>query len=72
MLMLLQELRSLQIPFYLLYGSAKEQVPLFVTKHGVSVVVCDMSPLRLPVQWCRDVATQLRKLKLPMVQVRTQ
>lgn len=66
----LQELRDLQIPFYLLFGNAKEQIPSFVTKHDVSVVVCDMSPLRLPVQWCKDVASELKKLKLPMVQVR--
>ena len=65
-----QELRSLQIPFYLLHGSAKEQIPLFVTDHNVSVMVCDMSPLRLPIQWCKDVATELKKIKLPIVQVR--
>ena len=64
-------MRSLQIPFYLLYGGAKEQVPLFVTKHNVSVVVCDMSPLRTAVQWYKDVATELKKLKLPVVQVST-
>lgn len=68
--MTVQELRNLQIPFYLLYGSAKEQIPLFVTDHNISVVVCDMSPLKLPMQWSKDVASVLKKLKLPLMQVR--
>ena len=69
--MLTQELRSLQVSFHLLCGTAKEQIPLFATEHDVSVVVCDMSPLKVPMQWCKDVATELKKIKLPIVQVRT-
>ena len=42
-----------------------------MTDHDVSVIVCDMSPLRLPMQWCKDVAAELKKLKVPIVQVRT-
>ncbi|XP_065917481.1 deoxyribodipyrimidine photo-lyase-like isoform X2 [Dysidea avara] len=64
-----EELRSLQIPFYLLCGTAKQQIPLFTSQHKVSAVVCDFAPLRVPLQWSKDVAGELKKQGLPLIQV---
>jgi len=52
-------LRSHNIPFHLLMGSPTDTVPKFVKKVSAIAVVCDMSPLRVPMAWCKEVATNL-------------
>ncbi|XP_039225873.1 deoxyribodipyrimidine photo-lyase-like [Crotalus tigris] len=63
-----EECRMLNIPFHLLTGFAKDRVPHFVTQHGIGGVVTDFSPLRVPLQWVRDVQEQLPS-DVPLAQV---
>ncbi|KAL7991140.1 hypothetical protein Chor_014570, partial [Crotalus horridus] len=63
-----EECRMLDIPFHLLTGFAKDRVPHFVTQHGIGGVVTDFSPLRVPLQWVRDVQEQLPS-DVPLAQV---
>ncbi|KAM3835842.1 deoxyribodipyrimidine photo-lyase-like [Vipera latastei] len=63
-----EECRMLDIPFHLLIGFAKDRLPHFVTEHGIGGVVTDFSPLRVPLQWVRDVQEQLPS-DVPLAQV---
>lgn len=65
-----QVLCSLNIDFRLLLGVAKDRVPEVVSDEGVSVVVCDFAPLRVPLGWVSEVAGVLDKINVPLVQVR--
>ena len=64
-----QELQSLEVPFSLLMGLHKDQVPTFATSHTVSSIVCDFSPLRVPMGWTADVGRELDQSSIPLVQV---
>eukprot|EP00930_Biecheleria_cincta_P051447 TRINITY_DN36638_c0_g1_i1.p1 TRINITY_DN36638_c0_g1~~TRINITY_DN36638_c0_g1_i1.p1 ORF type:complete len:534 (-),score=107.33 TRINITY_DN36638_c0_g1_i1:68-1669(-) len=61
------ELRSKNIPFHLLMGNPVDTIPKFISKVNAVAVVCDMSPLRVPMAWCKDVAKKLAGV--PMIQV---
>eukprot|EP00439_Symbiodinium_sp_Y106_P063729 s2127_g9.t3 len=50
------DLESKNIPFHLQLGKAGDKVPALVNELSAQMVVCDMSPLRVPSQWARDVA----------------
>ena len=65
-----QVLDALKIPFNLLLGLAKDRLPQLVKEHSVSAVVCDFSPLRVPLGWVKDVGIELDKLGVPLIQVR--
>lgn len=52
-------LRSKGIPFHLTEGSPVDTLPALVRKEAAIAVVCDMSPLRVPMSWCKDVAKKL-------------
>lgn len=58
------DLRSKNIPFHLLMGSPVETIPKFIRKVNAVAVVCDMSPLRVPMVWCKDVAKKLSGIPL--------
>jgi deoxyribodipyrimidine photo-lyase len=45
-----------KIPFFLLTGSPEKEIPRFVKRHGVSILVTDFSPLRINRQWKTGVA----------------
>ncbi len=45
------ELRALDIPFYLLQGKPEVTLSDFVAKHQVGQVVCDFNPLRFTDDW---------------------
>jgi deoxyribodipyrimidine photo-lyase len=62
------QIRAKNIPFHLLRGLAKDTVPAFAAEYDALAVVCDMSPLREPMQWARDVAASLPK-GIPLYQV---
>jgi deoxyribodipyrimidine photo-lyase len=63
-------LRAKHIPFYLLRGEEPAQtVPAFAQEHSAIAVVCDMSPLRVPVQWTSSVAAALQAAETPLFQV---
>lgn len=59
---------SLNIAFHLLIGTAATSIPKFVKDNGIGAVVCDFSPLRVPLQWVDDVLHKLPK-SVPLVQV---
>lgn len=63
-----RECSSLNLTFHLLIGSAVTKIPKFVKDHGIGAVVCDFSPLRVPMQWVDDVRQKLPK-SVPLVQV---
>ncbi|XP_058063190.1 deoxyribodipyrimidine photo-lyase [Anopheles bellator] len=63
-----RECEKLNIQFVLLRGNAAENVPAFVKKHKIGCVVCDFSPLRVPMQWVDDVAKAL-PMEVPLCQV---
>ncbi|XP_063162331.1 deoxyribodipyrimidine photo-lyase-like [Candoia aspera] len=63
-----EECQVLDIPFHLLIGFAKDTLPPFVVQRGIGGVVTDFSPLRLPLQWIRDVREELPS-DVPFAQV---
>uniref|UniRef100_A0A182QNV4 Deoxyribodipyrimidine photo-lyase n=1 Tax=Anopheles farauti TaxID=69004 RepID=A0A182QNV4_9DIPT len=63
-----EECRKLNIQFHLLRGSAATNVPAFVKKHKIGGVVCDFSPLRVPMKWVDDVKNGL-PMEVPLCQV---
>uniref|UniRef100_A0A182V452 Deoxyribodipyrimidine photo-lyase n=2 Tax=Anopheles merus TaxID=30066 RepID=A0A182V452_ANOME len=63
-----EECRKLNIQFHLLRGSAGENVPAFVKKHKIGGVVCDFSPLRVPMKWVDEVRKAL-PMEIPLCQV---
>eukprot|EP00808_Paulinella_micropora_P023842 g37480.t1 len=63
-----KDLRALHIPFHLLMGHPKETVPAFTQAQNAGVVVCDMSPLRVPRLWVKEVAKGLQAQGISMVQ----
>ncbi len=54
-----QNLKSLNIPFYLFHGNPEQEIPHFLNIHGVSALVSDFSPLRINRDWKKEVATQI-------------
>ncbi|XP_035784325.1 deoxyribodipyrimidine photo-lyase-like isoform X1 [Anopheles albimanus] len=62
------ECEKLNIHFHLLRGNAAQNVPAFVKKHRIGGVVCDFSPLRVPMQWVDDVRKTL-PMEVPLCQV---
>lgn len=59
---------TLNIPFHLLIGYAKDVLPSFVKEHRIGGVVTDFSPLRVPLQWVDDIRDRL-PTDVPLVQV---
>ena len=54
-----QNLKSLNIPFYLLHGNPEQEIPHFLNIHGASALVSDFSPLRINRDWKKEVATPI-------------
>ncbi len=49
----------MNIPFYLLLGQAKDQLPIFVRQNNIGCVVCDFSPLKIALIWLEEMKKQL-------------
>lgn len=54
-----QELEKLNIPFHLVRGYPQDTIPQLISEKGIDCVVSDMSPLRVPKQWVKDVSERL-------------
>jgi deoxyribodipyrimidine photo-lyase len=54
-----KELGELNIPFHLLIGFAKDQVPKFVEENSMGAVICDFSPLKVSLNWVEDLKKNL-------------
>lgn len=63
-----EECRKLNINFYLFYGNGGAEVPKFVKKHNIGAVVCDLSPLRVPMQWLENLKKDT-PVNVPVIQV---
>ncbi|PKK83216.1 MAG: deoxyribodipyrimidine photolyase [candidate division Zixibacteria bacterium HGW-Zixibacteria-1] len=61
-----KELARFNIPFFLLTGGPKEQIPGFIREHRISIVVTDYSPLKISKQWKNDVQS---KIGIPFYEV---
>lgn len=62
------DLKNLNIGFHLLCGNSPQEILKFVAKNNMGGLVCDFSPLRLPMQWIETVKAQLPS-DIPFVQV---
>lgn len=51
----------LNIKFHLIIESAATGIPKFVKERNIGGVVCDFSPLRVPLKWVEDVKEKLPK-----------
>lgn len=51
----------LNIKFHLIIESAATGIPKFVKERNIGGVVCDFSPLRVPLKWVQDVKDKLPK-----------
>jgi deoxyribodipyrimidine photo-lyase len=54
-----QNLRQLNIPFFLLHGNPENEIPQFLNAHDAGALVSDFSPLRINKDWKRSVAEQI-------------
>ena len=64
-------LRAKGIPFYLTTGDPVTNIPKFVDEHKAAAVVCDFSPLRIPMGWSSQIASAIDEAdtKAPVIQV---
>jgi deoxyribodipyrimidine photo-lyase len=51
-------LAELNIPFFLLVGSPKLELPAFISRNEISHLVTDFDPLRIKREWAKEVAAQ--------------
>ncbi len=54
-----QNLKHLNIPFFLLHGNPEEEITNFLNTKGASALVSDFSPLRINRDWKKSVAGQI-------------
>lgn len=63
-----EDLQRLHINFHLLFGPGGKTIPEFVKTHKFGAVVCDFSPLRVPMGWVDQCQKNLPN-DVPLVQV---
>ena len=61
-----QDLAQMSIPFYLLTGSPEEEIPNYVAKYAIGVLVTDFDPLRIKKGWKEGVSD---KIGIPFYEV---
>ena len=54
------------IPFFLVTGSPEEEIPNFIKKYRISLLIKDFDPLRIKKDWTESVA---RKIDIPFYEV---
>lgn len=59
-------LKEKGIPFFLLRGEPREEIPRFAATHGVGTIVTDFDPLRIKRRWKEEVA---RRISVPLHEV---
>ncbi|NWF50950.1 MAG: deoxyribodipyrimidine photo-lyase [Ignavibacteriaceae bacterium] len=60
------ELRKYNIPFFLLKGDPKKEIPKFIADNNASVLIVDFDPLRIKRIWKKEVA---KKITIPFYEV---
>jgi deoxyribodipyrimidine photo-lyase len=63
-----KSLTDLEIPFFLIEGWPKKEIPKFTSENKVSLLVSDFDPLRLKRKWKEEVAN---RLEIPLYEVDT-
>lgn len=64
------QLRSRNIPFYLLFGNPVENIPRFVEEYRACALISDFSPMRVGLGWVSAVANSLdASTQVPLFQV---
>lgn len=63
-----EECKSLNISFHLFHENGGIEVPKFVKKHSIGAVVCDLSPLRVPMQWIENLKKDT-PADVPVIQI---
>ena len=58
----------MNIPFVLLTGQAKDQIPKFVADNKIGGVICDFTPLRVPLGWVAELKEKLPQ-DIPFAQI---
>jgi deoxyribodipyrimidine photo-lyase len=48
-----------QIPFFLLTGSPEDEIPEFIEKHKIGMLITDFNPLRIIREWKEAVASKI-------------
>ncbi len=61
-----KKLKTLNVPFYLLMGEPKIEIPAFLKKQKAGVLVTDFNPLRINRQWKEEVN---RAINVPSYEV---
>jgi deoxyribodipyrimidine photo-lyase len=61
-----EDLAKKQIPFCLLLGDPKKNIPDFVKEIGAGLLICDFEPLRIKQTWKKGVA---KKIDIPFEEV---
>ena len=54
-----QNLKDLNIPFFLILGDPEQEIPHFLNTHSASILVSDFSPLRINRDWKKAVAEKI-------------
>lgn len=49
------KLKELNIPFYMMYGKAEDNVPKLVDDLGAGLLICDFVPVRAAREWRENV-----------------
>jgi deoxyribodipyrimidine photo-lyase len=62
-------LRQKNIPFHLELGYAVDKLPALCAQHNPCAIVADMSPLRVPMDWVKQVADKMNEQSIPVYQV---
>jgi deoxyribodipyrimidine photo-lyase len=60
------ELKKFGVPFILLRGKPEVEIPRFIKKNNISILVTDFDPLRIKKIWKKEVA---KKIEIPFYEV---
>jgi len=63
-----KRLTNLKIPFFLVKGWPKGEIPKFATDNKVTILVSDFDPLRIKMEWKKEV---VNRLEIPLYEVDT-
>jgi len=61
-----KELKRFNIPFFILLGNPKEEIPKFIKESKASNLVTDFDPLKIKRKWKNDIS---KKIKVPFYEV---
>ena len=58
------KLQALNIPFYMMYGKAEDNLPKLVDNLGAGLLICDFVPVRSAREWRENVGLVSRQCLL--------